>query len=557
MALQTPVMTHLPPQVGRPASAASMMAEVMIALLPSLGMAVFFFGSRVLALCAVSIVSCVGFEALYRFLTRQEQVWWDLSACVTGLLLAMSLPASAPYWAPVLGGAFAVIVVKQFYGGLGKNFMNPALGGRMLLATFPVLMTTWSQPLDRLPLLGVDAVSAPTPMSYLHEGALPPLELNQLLLGQHGGCLGEVSALMVLFGGCYLILRRITTPRIPAAYLGCVFLTAFLFPGEGAARLDWALAELLSGGVLLGAFFFAVDPVTSPVTARGQVLYGISCGLLTMLLRYHSSYPEGVGWAILVMNCGVWLLDRAGLPRRFGVGRFATLREWFSRTREDLSQIKFVMPSFRPPARDGRAPGEALLDRLRACARPAACLAAVILATGAAVFGVHYLTDLDTARAETREQQELIGQVMPQAAVLSETPYQANGALSILAGYSADYQLTGYCVEVQSQGFGGVLTMMVGVDLNGEVTGVAVTDHKETPGVGTKAMTPAALSRYAGRSGTIRHSGANSVDAVSGSTATSRAITAGVNRALAVIANLDTSVEAGSMEIPERGGEEG
>ncbi len=543
METKTAPISHLPPQVGRPASAGSMMGEVMVALLPSLGMAVFFFGPRVLALCAVSVASCVGFEALYRFLTRQEPAWRDLSACVTGLLLAMSLPASAPYWAPVLGGAFAVIVVKQFYGGLGKNFMNPALGGRMLLATFPVLMTTWSQPLDWLPLLGVDAVSAPTPMSYLHEGVLPNLELNQLLLGRHGGCLGEVSALMVIFGGCYLILRKVTSARIPAAFLGTVFVLAFLFPGGGTDRLDWALTELCSGGVLLGAFFFAVDPVTSPVTARGQVLFGVGCGLLTMLLRYHSSYPEGVGWAILVMNCGVWLLDRAGLPRRFGVGRFATLKDWAARTREDLSQIKFVMPELHRAPRDGKAPGEAHLDQLRACVKPAACLAAVIFVTGAVIFAVHYLTDLDTARAETRAQQELIGQVMPRAATISETPYQANGALSILAGYGADYQLTGYCVEVQSQGFGGMLTMMVGVDTNGEVTGVAVTDHKETGGVGARAMTPAALSRYAGRSGTIPSSGANSVDAVSGATATSRAITAGVNRALAIVANLDTSAQ--------------
>ncbi len=545
MERKPPSPVRLPPQIGRPVSAATLMGEVLIALVPALGMAVYFFGPRALVLTGVSVVSCVLFEALYRRLTGQEQVWNDLSACVTGVLLAMSLPAAAPYWVPVLGGAFAMIVVKQFYGGLGKNFMNPALGGRMLLATFPMLMTTWSQPLDRLPLTGVDAVSAATPMAYLHEGALPPLGLDQLLLGQHGGCLGEVSSLMLILGGCYLILRKVISPRIPAAFLGTAALIALLFPRGGGSALEWTLSELLSGGLLLGAFFFAVDPVTSPVTARGQTLYGMGCGGLTMLLRYYSSYPEGVGWAILTMNCGVWLLDRAGLPRRFGETRFTSLKHWWTRSRASLAEIKFVRPNFHLP-RDGKAPGEAYLDPLRTQGKALGCLAAVLLVTGCAVFGVHYLTDLDTARAEATQQRELLSQVMPQAASSSETPYLANGALTILAGYSEDNQLTGYCVEVQAQGFGGVLTMMVGVDLNGEVTGAAVTDHRETSGVGTQAMTPGALSRYIGRSGTLRTSGPNAVDAVSGATATSKAITAGVNRALAIVANLDT--EGGILE---------
>ncbi len=549
MDVRTSPMPHLPPQVGRPVSAASMMAEVIVALIPSLAMAVFFFGLRVLVLTAVSIASCVLFEALYRLLTRQKQVFGDLSACVTGMILAMCLPSAAPYWAPVLGGAFAMVVVKQFYGGLGKNFMNPALGGRMLLATFPMLMTTWSPPLDRLPLSGVDAVSAATPMSYLHEGTLPPLGLDQLLLGQHGGCLGEVSSFAILLGGLYLILRRVISPRIPLSCLGTVALISLLLPKGSGTAVDWMLAQLLSGGLLLGAFFVATDPVTSPVTARGQLFFGAGCGALTMLLRYHSSYPEGVGWAILTMNCLVWLLDRAGLPRRFGESRFTALKNWLRGTRESLSQIKFVMPRLRQPVRDGKAPGEAHLDQLRVQAKALGCLAAVLLSAGTLIFSVHYFTDLDTARAEAQAQQELLTQVMPKAAIISETPYLANGALSILSGYSEDGQLTGYCVEVQSHGFGGMLTMMVGVDLNGEVTGAAVTDHRETRSVGTEAMTPEALRRYIGLSGTIRPGGSNSVDAVSGATATSKAITAGVNRALAIVANLDT--EGGSIDYED------
>ena len=530
---------RLSPQINHPTTTADMMGLVMVALVPALAMAVFFFGPRVLVLTAVSMVSAVGFEALYRRLTHQEQTISDLSAAVTGLLLAMCLPADAPYWVPVLGTAFGVIVVKQFYGGLGKNFMNPALAGRMLLATFPMLMTTWSAPLDRLPLWGVDAVTAPTPMSFLHEGSLPPQGVGQLLLGQQGGCLGEVSAFMLLLGGGYLILRKVISPRVPLAFLGTVALISLLTPKGEAGAFPWMMAQLCSGGVMLGAFFLAPDPATSPITPRGQTLYGMGCGLLTMLLRYHSSYPEGVGWAILTMNCCVWLLDRAGTPRRYGMSRFAATAALLRRIRTSLARIKFVKPSLRRRSA-GEMPGEGHLDALRAQSRSIAALSAVILVTGVMVYAVHRQTEFAAAEAQTRQQLELMDQVMPQAATASQTPYRANGALDISAGYDAENKLVSYGVKVQSQGFGGMITMIVGVDLDGKVTGLAVTDHREDPRVGCMAMTPAALQRYVGRSGTLRTSGWNSVDTVSGATATSKALTAGVNRALSIVANLDT-----------------
>jgi RnfABCDGE-type electron transport complex D subunit len=535
---------RLPPQAGQPSHTTTMMTDVMVALIPALVMAVFFFGLRVLVLTALSVGACLFFEWGYRRLTGQSDTVRDLSACVTGLLLAMSLPATSAYWVPVLGAAFAIVVAKQFYGGFGRNFINPALAGRMLLATFPVLMTNWSQPLDRLPLLGVDAISSATPMSYLHAGVMPPLSLGQLFLGQQGGCLGEVSSVMLLLGGGYLILRRVISIRIPAAYLGTVALLALLFPGEGTDPLRWMFAQLFSGGLMLGAFFFATDPVTTPVTPRGQVMFGVGCGLLTMLLRYFSSYPEGVGWAILTMNCCVWLLDRAGMPRRFGVHRFAVVRKWRRNLRNSLSEIRFVKPD-RPIRlwENGQAPGEQYLDQIYTESKLAVRFGAVLAAVVLMIFSVHWATDLDTARAEANTQQGLLAQVMPEAAFSSEVPYRAAGALSIQAGYSADNTLLGYCVEVQAQGFSGILTMEVGVDLNGQVTGVAVTDHKETAVIGTQAMTPEALSRYVGRSGTIRTDGSNAIDAVSGATATSNAITAGVNRALAIVAGLESGSE--------------
>ncbi|MCI9156603.1 MAG: RnfABCDGE type electron transport complex subunit D [Lawsonibacter sp.] len=535
---------RLSPQQRQPATTQAMMLDMMVALTPALGMAVFFFGPRVLVLTAVSMASCVLFELLYRGLTRQSVTVGDLSACVTGLLLALSLPASTPYWVPVMGAAFAIIVVKQFYGGLGRNFMNPALAGRMLAGTMPILMTTWPQPMQKLSLTAVDAVSAPTPLSYLHEGALPPQTLDIMFLGQRGGCMGEVSAFMLLLGLGYLVLRRVISLRVPAGYLGTVAVLSLLSLPEGVSPLVWIAYQLMGGGLLMGAVFFATDPATSPVTPRGQVMFGIGCGLLTMLLRDNSPYPEGVGWAILTMNCMVWLLDRLGLPRRFGVGSFASTRAALAQVRANLAKIQFVPPkvTLRLPER-GKVPGEAHLDQLRSLFKTYGPLAGVFLVTCACIFMVDRYTDLDTARAEVLAQQELLAQAMPQAAVGAEMPYHVPGALSIVTGYDEEGQVLGYCVQVQSQGFGGPITMLVGVDLNGAVTGVAIVSHNETDRVGTEALTPQALNRYVGRSGTIRHSGSNSVDAVSGATATSKAITAGVNRALNIVANLNTDEE--------------
>lgn len=537
---------RISPQLRQSSTTRAMMLDVIVALMPTLGMAIFFFGPRAAVLTAVSVGSCLVFEALYRLFTRQKQSVTDLSACVTGLLLALSLPASAPYWVPVMGAAFAIIVVKQFYGGLGRNFMNPALAGRMLAGTMPMLMTTWPQPMQKLSLTAVDAVSAPTPMSYLHELSLPPQTLDIMFQGDRGGCMGEVSAFMLLLGLAYLLLRRVISARIPLSYLGTVAVIALLSPPEGISPLIWTAYQLMGGGLLMGAIFFANDPATSPVTPRGHVMFGVGCGLLTVLLRAFSPYPEGVGWAILTMNCMVWLLERLGLPRRFGIGRFAAARTVLSGVWASLSEIKFVWPQLNvklPRPREGQAPGEAYLDLLRSACRVVLPFAGVFMVTCTVIFGVHRFTDLNTARAEIRAQHEILAQAMPQAAVSAETPYHAAGALSITAGYDEEGRLLGYCVSVQSQGFGGPVTMTVGVDLNGSVTGVAIESHSETDRVGTTAMTPDALTRYIGRSGTIRTSGSNSVDTVSGATATSKAITAGVNRALAIVAHLDTEEE--------------
>ncbi len=525
------------PRIAVSSSARSTMANVILALMPALMMGVYFFGVRVLLLVSISVASCVAFEAGYQIICHRALTVNDLTAVVTGLLLAMCLPVTAPYWAPVLGAFFAIVVVKQFYGGFGNNFMNPALAGRMLLSTFPGLMTTWVAALSWMEE-GVDVVSTATPMSYLHNGELPVESLRELFLGYHGGSIGEVSTVMLVLGGLYLCHRRMIRFVVPASFVGTVALLTYLFP-QGNDPMTWMLAQLFSGGLMLGAFFMATDCITSPITPRGQLLYGLSCGGLTVLLRYFGSYPDGVGWAILTMNCSVWLLDRAGMPRRFGETRFADTRRFFERLRGDLSQIHLQMPQL---IRKGEMPGEAYLDEVRTFGRNALALGGVIAGTIVVLSTVSFTTEYATQQQTMAAEEALLQQVMPQADVIAEAPYRSPDAVAISAAYDAS-SLVGYCVEVQVAGFGGQINMMVGVNVNGQVTGIAILSHSETMNMGTQALTEHYFQEFVGKSGTLTTSGNNAVDTVSGATITSKAIIEGVNRALQIVATLEISEE--------------
>ncbi len=320
------------PHIRAPEDTRSIMLDVCIALCAPLIIAVYYFGVRTLTLTVVSVVSCVVFEALYRRVMKKNSTIHDLSAVVTGMLLAYNLPASAPLWLPVVGSFFAIVIVKQLYGGLGKNFLNPALCARVFLFSWPGLMQTFTAPTPgaffEMPVFGkVDAVTAATPLSYMKQGLLPTEQftMNEMFLGQKGGSLGEVSVLILLLAFVYLLVRRVITPRIPVAMVGTVALLTFLFPQGGNASGEWMLYQVMSGGLMLGAVFMATDYTTSPVTTRGQWIYGFGCGVLTVFIRYFGSYPEGVSYAILLMNACVWLFDKNALPRRFGVARFKRL----------------------------------------------------------------------------------------------------------------------------------------------------------------------------------------------------------------------------------------
>ncbi|MBU5431590.1 RnfABCDGE type electron transport complex subunit D [Intestinimonas sp. MSJ-38] len=306
------------PHIRHEDNTRQIMVDVIIALMPALAIAIYVFGPRALTLTAVSAAGCLFFEWLYQRLMKKPVTVGDCSALVTGILLAYCLPVSSPMWMVLIGDAFAIIVVKQLYGGIGKNFMNPALSARAFLMSFPVIMTTWPAIRTKLPLFATpDVVSSATPLASLKEGLMPNASLTDLALGMVGGSMGEISALALLAGGLYLISRKVITFHTPVAYLGTVALLCFLFP-HGNGRVEFMLAELCSGGLMLGAIFMATDYSTSPVTKKGQVVFGIGCGLLTVFIRFFGNMPEGVSYSILVMNATVFLIEKVTRPRKYG-----------------------------------------------------------------------------------------------------------------------------------------------------------------------------------------------------------------------------------------------
>ena len=308
------------PHAHSPVTTQTIMRDVLIALIPAMLGSVYFFGFRSLLVTLVSAAACVFFEWGFCKIRKLHCKTYDLSAVVTGVLLAFVCPVTIPYWTIILGDFFAIVLVKMLFGGLGKNIVNPALAGRAFLFSWPVLMSNWVKVgFDNAAglLSTADTVTAATPMSAMHQGALPEESILDMFLGNIGGCIGETSALLLIIGFVYLLYRKVITARIPLAYIGTVAILAFLFP-QGNDRIAWMAAQVFGGGLMLGAIFMATDYVTSPLTKLGQIVYGIGCGIITILIRYFGGYSEGVTYAILCMNACAVLLDKVGRPVKFG-----------------------------------------------------------------------------------------------------------------------------------------------------------------------------------------------------------------------------------------------
>ena len=286
-----------------------LMLDVVIALIPALVVGVWQLGLRALVLTAVSMAAAAAAEWLWSLLLKKRNTLPDCSALVTGMLLALTLPVTCPVWVAAIGSVFAIVCVKLMCGGLGQNIFNPALAARALLVlVFPVALTRYAE---------VDAVASATPLHHMVMPSLPEESILDMFLGNCPGSIGELSALALLAGGAYLVWRRVISARIPVAYIGTVAVLTLVFHKTDNA-IAWMAYSLFSGGLMLGAIFMATDYATSPVTALGQVLYGIGCGILTVIFRYFGLFPEGVTYAILCMNLLTWALDRYTPPRRFG-----------------------------------------------------------------------------------------------------------------------------------------------------------------------------------------------------------------------------------------------
>ena len=315
------------PHTHSHASVSRIMLDVIIALLPTTAMGIWFFGMPAVWTIATCVSTCIVTEAVCRLAMKRESTIGDLSAVVTGLLLALNLPAGLPLWMAVVGSVFAIFIAKQVFGGLGMNPFNPALAARaFMLISFTGPMTTWLKPISRCGCSeaaacatphamakGVEAMTTATPLAFIKNGSVPDgLGLWDMLIGNMPGCIGEVSAIALAIGAIYLLFRKVITWHIPVAFLATVAVYA-LIAGRAPAHV-----EILTGGIMIGACFMATDYVTSPTTAKGKLIFGFGCGLLCMLIRQFGSYPEGCSFAILIMNAVCPLINRWTQPRPFG-----------------------------------------------------------------------------------------------------------------------------------------------------------------------------------------------------------------------------------------------
>ena len=301
--MENKLLVNVSPHIKSPMTTQKVMLNVLLALIPATIASVILFGWRSLLLIAVTAVSCVLFETLFNMVTKRPNTVADLSAVVTGTLLAMNLPVTLPLWMAIVGAFISIVIAKMLFGGLGQNFANPAILGRIvLMISFTTEMTTWAKPLQ---WIYGDANTGATPLAGAEASYL------DLFLGVKGGCLGEVSVLALLIGGLFLIVRGIITPTIPLTYLASVFVFSWLFGAD-------PVAQLLSGGLMIGAFFMATDYTTSPFTEKGKIIFGIGLGLITAVIRAFGSYPEGVSFSILLMNLLVPYIDKLTRTKPFG-----------------------------------------------------------------------------------------------------------------------------------------------------------------------------------------------------------------------------------------------
>lgn len=510
------------PHVRGSESTKSIMYDVALALLPATAFGVYRFGLYSLLIIIVGIVFALLSEYMFQTLTGQKVTVTDGSALVTGLLLALNLPPTVPLWIPALGSIFAIVFVKQFFGGIGQNFMNPALGARcFLLISFTSIMSTYV----------ADGVSGATPLALLAGGQKVPL--GDMFLGFTSGTIGEVSALALLIGGIYLLAKKIITWEIPVIYIVSFVIFELIF-GAQPGSLTFAAAQVCGGGLMLGAFFMATDYVTSPITKKGKILYGVLLGILTGILRTYGASAEGVSYAIIISNLLVPLIEKITMPTAFG---------------------------YEAGALEGKK--GVSVETYKA----AITLCGITLIAGLALGGAYQLTKAPIEKAEEEAAKAAYVSVCPDAdafedsenllaaaeQLTGEDGTVADGEYgnvvyeSVYDALDAGGNVIGYVVNVTSKdGFGGEVTVSVGIRADKSVSGIEFLTINETAGLGMKATEDAFKGQYVGDESIDKFelvketaTGEDQIEAISGATITSTAVTNAVNAALQLVGSAE------------------
>ena len=507
----------------------SIMFDVAIALVPATAFGIYWFKLPAVIIILLSVITAILTEFVFEKITHQKVTITDGSALVTGLLLALNLSPEVPWWMPIIGSIFAILFVKQLFGGLGQNFMNPALAARcFLLISFAGTMSTFS----------VDGVTGATPLAELKAGN--PVNIIDMFLGFTGGTIGEVSTLAILIGAIYLVLRKVITLWIPISYIVTFGIFVLIFGGEGM-NFPFLAAELCGGGLMLGAFFMATDYVTSPITRNGKILFGILLGILTGVFRLFGPSAEGVSYAIILGNITVPLIERVTMPTAFGFGKNKGI-----------------------PQKKEKGAGKKL-DAVK--------LFVITLLAGLILGGVYQITKTVIEENENKAKIDAYQQVCPGAidfvendVFMSAIPIAntenmfADGTLGnvlineALIGVDAAGNSIGYVVNASSKdGFGGEIILTVGMDTQLKVNGVQIMTINETAGLGMKAKEPEFIDQFKDKmvgQFTVTKTGAQSdseINALSGATITSKAVTNAVNAALKFAQN---TILSGDTEIP-------
>lgn len=548
------------PHVRSKDTTSDLMFDVIIALIPATVFGIYKFGAHAGLLVAVCMLSAMLSELIYEKLVKKTVTVKDCSAILTGLLLALNLPPELPVWMAVIGSAFAIIVVKQLFGGLGQNFMNPALGARcFLLLSFSKQMTQFVY----------DGVTTATPLAVMKSGAQPDMEIvSYMFKGNIGGTIGETSVIALLIGAVYLLIKRVISPKIPLTYIGTFAVCIAIYAAvKDYSVLEYTLAHLCGGGLMLGAWFMATDYVTSPITPWGKIIFGVMLGLLTFVLRIFGSGAEGVSYAIIISNLFVPLIERVTVPRAFGAG--ADVKPDAKKTTVD-GQKELNNKTSEPYASDNNTNKtdknnetgntKSKFD-IKGIVKAVIVIFVITLVMGAALGAVYDITKKPIQEAALKAKEEAYKEIYPEAATIVSIEEQSESITNEFlndtlhtAGYKdstidefnlvadKDGKLIGTIVIVTNKnGYGGDIQLAVGISLaENKITGISFLTLNETVGLGMKANEAEFKDQFKDVPlGEISYTktgsdSANVIDAISGATITTSAVTDGVNSAVTI-----------------------